>query len=71
MEVSHYPYFIYVDSELAGFALVRRYPSNPAIYDMGQFFVLRKFKGQGVGNGYTLSLQNDVDLMMHFIQFEV
>lgn len=110
MEVSHYPYFISVDSELAGFALVRRYPSNPAIYDMGQFFVLRKFKGKGigkqalksvlerfpgrwqirvmventaalgfwaaavssvVGTEYTLSLQNDVDLMMNFIQFDV
>ncbi|MCG7585380.1 GNAT family N-acetyltransferase [Photobacterium sp. OFAV2-7] len=109
-EEDHFPHFIYVDSELAGFALVRRYPSNPAIYDMEQFFVLRKFKGKGVGklalksvlerfpgrwqirvlventaalgfwtaavldvvgSEYTLSLQNDVDLMMNFIQFDV
>lgn len=45
----HIPYFIYVDSELAGFVLVRRYPSDLSIYDIAQFFVLRKFKGQGVG----------------------
>ncbi len=106
----HYPYFIFVGTELAGFALVRKYPSNTAIYDIGQFFVLRKFKGQGIGKNalervlkafpgqwqirvlventgalrfwtsavssvvgceYTLSLQNDVDLMMNFIRFEV
>lgn len=45
----HIPYFIYVDTELAGFVLVRRYPSDLSTYDVAQFFVLRKFKGQGVG----------------------
>ncbi|MCG9671948.1 GNAT family N-acetyltransferase [Vibrio chagasii] len=45
----HISYFIYVDAELAGFVLVRRYPSDLSIYDIEQFFVLRKFKGQGVG----------------------
>ncbi|PSW17562.1 GNAT family N-acetyltransferase [Photobacterium sanctipauli] len=45
----HFPYLIIVGSELAGFALVRRYPSNTSIYDIEQFFVLRKFKGKGVG----------------------
>ncbi|SBS38993.1 Acetyltransferase (GNAT) family protein [Marinomonas spartinae] len=45
----HFPYFIYVEGELAGFALVRKYPANRSVYDIEQFFVLRKFKGQGVG----------------------
>lgn len=45
----HVPYFIYVGSDLAGFVLVRRYPSDQSTYDIAQFFVLRKFKGQGVG----------------------
>lgn len=45
----HTPFFIYVDSELAGFVLVRLYPSDLSTYDVSQFFVLRKFKGQGVG----------------------
>lgn len=45
----HIPYFIYVGAELAGFALVRRYPSDISSYDIEQFFVLRKFKGKGVG----------------------
>ncbi|WNJ94254.1 hypothetical protein RND59_08725 [Vibrio ruber] len=29
--------------------MIRRYPSDPSHYDVAQFFVLRKFKGQGVG----------------------
>ncbi|WP_028025326.1 GNAT family N-acetyltransferase [Enterovibrio calviensis] len=45
----HVPYFINVGSELAGFALVRKYPANREFFDIDQFFVLRKFKGQGVG----------------------
>ncbi|CED71388.1 putative uncharacterized protein [Aliivibrio wodanis] len=49
--VDHAPYFIYVDNELAGFVLARKYPSNRLIYDIEQFFVLRKFKGKGTSNG--------------------
>lgn len=45
----HIPYFIYADQELAGFVLVRKYPTNQNVFDIEQFFVLRKFKGQGVG----------------------
>ncbi len=46
---SHRPYFIYVDKELAGFALIRKYPSDPSINDIEQFFVLRKFNRKDVG----------------------
>jgi len=45
----HWPWLIYSDDELAGFCLLRRYPDNPERFDIDQFFVLRKFKGQGVG----------------------
>ncbi len=45
----HIPYFIYWEGELAGFVLVRKYPSSALIYDIEQFFVLRKFTGKGVG----------------------
>lgn len=45
----HYPFLIYCDEELAGFSLVRRYPPDPGVFDMGQFFVVDRFKGQGVG----------------------
>lgn len=45
----HVPFFIYVGSKIAGFALIRRYPTNLSVYDIEQFFVLKKFKGKGVG----------------------
>lgn len=45
----HTPYLVFVDGNIAGFALVRRYPNAPHLWDMGQFFVLRKYKGQGIG----------------------
>ncbi|HAS64241.1 MAG TPA: GNAT family N-acetyltransferase [Vibrio sp.] len=106
----HVPYFIYADDELAGFVLVRKYPTDILIYDIEQFFVLRKFKGKGVGKqtlklvtnqfmgkwqirvlignevalqfwqaaiaglvggNYTQSERVDVDLLMHFLTFEI
>ncbi|WP_019276149.1 GNAT family N-acetyltransferase [Vibrio coralliilyticus] len=45
----HVPCFIKVDNELAGFVLIRRYPSDLTRYDVAQFFVLSQFKGQDVG----------------------
>ncbi|MBM3071904.1 GNAT family N-acetyltransferase [Enterobacter sp. RHBSTW-00994] len=45
----HWPYLIYDEDELAGFCLLRRYPFDVRTYDVDQFFVLRKFKGMGVG----------------------
>ena len=42
----HVPYFIKVDNQLAGFVLIRRYPSDFTRYDVAQFFVLRKFKAK-------------------------
>lgn len=47
--VDHHPYFIVNKGEIAGFSLVRRSPKNDRIWDMGQFFVLRKFRGGGLG----------------------
>ena len=45
----NHPYIILCDNEVAGFSLLRRYPSEMSVYEIGQFFVLRKFKGKGVG----------------------
>lgn len=46
----HIPYFIYAEQDIAGFALVRRYPQQEKLWDMEQFFVLRKYAAQGVGH---------------------
>ncbi|MGF1770618.1 GNAT family N-acetyltransferase [Enterovibrio makurazakiensis] len=106
----HAPFFIHADGEIAGFVLVRKYPPEGLTYDIEQFFVLRKFKGKGVGKqalklaaarfegrwqirvllgnevalrfwksaisslvgeNYIESQQVDIDLLMHFLTFEV
>ena len=46
----HDPNLILCGGELAGFSLLRRYPEDQSLYDIGQFFVLRKFKRQKVGH---------------------
>ena len=54
----HYPFLIEADGEIAGFSLMRKFPENPEIYDIGQFFILRKFKGKGVGKkSFELSVK--------------
>lgn len=54
----HYPYMIMVDGQVAGFSLLRVFPYNKEYYDIGQFFVLRKYKGQGVGReAFRLSVK--------------
>ncbi|WP_461534964.1 GNAT family N-acetyltransferase [Spongorhabdus nitratireducens] len=45
----HYPFLIRCMGEIAGFSLLRKYPADSALYDIGQFFILRKYKGMGVG----------------------
>ena len=49
-QVQATPFFIQVEGELAGFAVVDRRGSTPdADFNMAQFFIVRKFKGHGVG----------------------
>lgn len=45
-----FPYFVIYNGELAGFILIDRkhvYPGTQ--YNLSEFFILRKFKGQGLG----------------------
>ena len=43
-------FFIKVDDELAGFALINKGGSDPHVeWDLGEFFVMAKFQGRGVG----------------------
>ena len=44
-----FPFLVRADGKLAGFALVRRIVSQPATYDMGEFFILRKYRRSGIG----------------------
>jgi len=50
VESSHHPFLIKVDHEIAGFALVNKTGSTPDVdWNMGEFFILGKFQGKGVG----------------------
>lgn len=45
-----HPFLIRYDGEIAGFAIVdNKGSSSTTDYNMAQFFILRKFKGKGVG----------------------
>jgi predicted acetyltransferase len=44
-----FPFLVRADGKLAGFALVRRIVMNPATYDMGEFFILRRYRRSGIG----------------------
>lgn len=45
-----YPFLIYYEQELAGFAIVDKKGSESSInFNMAQFFILRKFKNKGIG----------------------
>lgn len=50
----HHPLFIVRDADVVGFALVRPYPSEPAVYDMDQFYVAPEVNGAGVGRSAFL-----------------
>lgn len=47
-----FPYLIWVDDKLAGFALFQKgspIDDNPEIWDIAEFFIMRKFRNQGIG----------------------
>lgn len=49
-EAGRYPYFLRAGGKLAGFALVRTLEgSNGPTYSLAEFFILRKYRRQGVG----------------------
>ncbi len=50
-----YPFLIRVDGKLAGFALVRQLGSERS-YDIGEFFILRKYRNRGIGRYVAYSL---------------
>ena len=50
-EPHRYPFLIYVDNELAGFALIDKVGSVPETdWNMGEFFIVSKFQGKKVGS---------------------
>ncbi|MCE5323613.1 GNAT family N-acetyltransferase [bacterium] len=50
-----YPFIIKVDDKIAGFALARKLGAE-AVYEMGDFFILRKYRSKGVGKYVACSI---------------
>ena len=46
-----HPFLIRADGMLAGFALIREIAKDPPTFDVGEFFIMRKYRGKGVGKG--------------------
>jgi predicted acetyltransferase len=51
-----YPFLVRIDGRLAGFALIRRLADAAGTYDMGEFFVLRKYRRSGIGRHVACEL---------------
>jgi predicted acetyltransferase len=49
-----YPFLVRADGKPGGFALVKRI--GPETYDMGEFFILRKFRRSGLGRYVACAL---------------
>lgn len=51
-EQGRFPFLVKVDSQIAGFVLVSRgsrISDDPHIWDMAEFFVMRRYRKQGIG----------------------
>ncbi len=56
-EPDRYPFIIHVDNELAGFALINKIGHLPLTdWNMGEFFIVGKFQGKGVGRQVAFEL---------------
>ena len=58
-EPSRFPFIVWVDAKLAGFALVKRgsdFSGNTDVWDMADFFVVRGLRGRGVGYSAAKSI---------------
>jgi predicted acetyltransferase len=58
-EPSKFPYLIYVDDHIAGFVLVQRgspISEDKEIYDIAEFFIMRKYRRQNVGTIVALKV---------------
>ena len=44
-----HPFLLRADGKIAGFALIRQMETAPLTFDMGEFFILRRYRRLGVG----------------------
>jgi len=51
-----HPFLLHADGKIAGFALIRQMDADPLTFDMGEFFVLRRYRRSGVGRAAACAL---------------
>jgi predicted acetyltransferase len=51
-----HPFVLRADGKIAGFALIRQLEPDPLTFDMGEFFVLRRYRRSGVGRTAACAL---------------
>jgi len=51
-----FPFLIRADGKLAGFALIHQLAASPAAHDVGEFFILRKYRRAGIGGAVARDL---------------
>jgi predicted acetyltransferase len=51
-----FPFLLRIDGHPAGFSLVKRLNEAPAAFDMGEFFVARQHRRQGIGRRMATAL---------------
>ena len=52
-----HPFMIRVDGKVAGFAMIKQFDEAHNVdYDVGEFFVVRKYRGKGVGKTVAYNL---------------
>lgn len=60
-EEGRYPFMFYVNGKIAGFVLVRRNSAdelNDCYYSIAEFFVVKKYRGQGIGKKAAIHMFN-------------
>ena len=55
-EAERHPFLLRAQAKIAGFALIRQMESEPLTFDMGEFFVLRRYRRFGVGRTAACAL---------------
>lgn len=53
---SRFPYLLRKDGHHAGFVLVDRIAAEPPVFSVTEFFVLKKYRGQGLGKTAAIQL---------------
>ncbi len=51
-----FPFLVRIDGHPAGFALVKQVSDAPPTFDMGEFFVARQYRRQGIGQRVAVHL---------------